>query len=134
MPRDLGATSPPDGGAEAGPTTGRRRQRVAAILPPRFREFHETSDQNHCHAAGGCDADAPTCRRAIRAALRVEFGRRSLGRYIIVCETYFLKNCSTNWTIIVSIREGRGNATKNGSKIRFEQYQQISRTNYNYHL
>ena len=67
------------GRAEAGPTTGRRRQRVAAeaATPPGV----VTLTRSHATGLGG--------RR------RRNRGRSSVGSTSSICETLFLKNCTT---------------------------------------
>ena len=105
---------PPSGRrAEAGPTTGRRRQRVAAeaATPPGV----VTLTRPHAAGLGGR-------RRRYR-------GRRSVGSTSSICETLFLKNCTTKGNnYLIGEREGsEGKALKDGSKIRLEQYQEFRR-------
>ena len=100
-------------GEEAGPTTGRRRQRVAAeaATPPGV----VTLTRPHAAGLGGR-------RRRYR-------GRRSVGSTSSICETLFLKNCTTKGNnYLIGEREGsEGKALKDGSKIRLEQYQEFRR-------
>ena len=73
------SSHPTVGRAEAGPTTGRRRQRVAAeaATPPGV----VTLTRSHATGLGG--------RR------RRNRGRSSVGSTSSICETLFLKNCTT---------------------------------------
>ena len=103
------------GHSEAGPTTGRRRQRVAAeaATPPGVVTLTRP------HAMRG----------ALRGRRRRNRGRRSVGCTSSIRETLFLKNCTTKGNnYLIGEREGsEGKALKDGSKIRLEQYQQFRR-------